>query len=52
MNMVVSAAAARESGALMIYKQFLHYLQTLVKEDHYYIFVNPEMPMPEISGVT
>lgn len=52
MNIVVSAAAARESGALMIYKQFLHYLQTLVKEDHYYIFVNPEMPMPEISGVT
>lgn len=52
MNVIVSAAAERESGGLMIYKQFLSHLPEYIGENHYFIFIDPDMPAPEISGVT
>lgn len=52
MNIIVSAAAERETGALMIYQQFLFHLREHVGENHYYLFVDPDMPAPEIPGVT
>lgn len=52
MNVIVMAAASREGGALMIYRQFLSHLPEHIGEDRYYIFIEPEMPAPEIPGVT
>lgn len=52
MNIIVSAAAGRESGALMIYQQFLSHLREHVGKNRYYLFVDPDMPAPEIPGVT
>ena len=51
MNIIVSAAAERESGGLMIYKQFLSHLPAHIGENRYYIFIDPDMPAPEIPGV-
>ena len=52
MNVIVMAAASREGGALMIYRQFLSHLPEHIGEDRYYVFIEPEMPAPEIPGVT
>lgn len=52
MNVIVMAAASREGGALMIYRQFLSHLPEHIGEDRYYVFIEPEMPAPDIPGVT
>lgn len=52
MNIIVFAAASREGGALMIYKQFLAHLPDHIGADRYYIFMTEGMPVPEIPGVT
>lgn len=51
MNIVVSAAALRTSGALTIYNQFLQHLQDNISNDHYFVFVSASQPRPIISGV-
>lgn len=51
MNIVVLASATRSSGALTIYKQFLSHLPNYVKDNKYYIFIDPSMPQPEIENV-
>lgn len=51
MNIIVSAAALRTSGALTIYKQFVTQLPGFVKDNNYYVFVDKSMPVPKISGV-
>lgn len=51
MNIIVLASATRSSGALTIYKQFLSHLPNYVKDNKYYIFVDPSMPQPEIENV-
>lgn len=52
MNISVSAAALRTSGALTIYKQFIKHLSTFVNGHKYFIFISDGMPSPEIKGVT
>ncbi|MCM1300265.1 MAG: glycosyltransferase [Alistipes senegalensis] len=51
MNIVVLATATRESGALMIYKQFLSYLPQYVFVHRWFIFVDASMPQPKMDGV-
>lgn len=51
MNILVSAAALRTSGARTIYRQFVEHLKTRVDCNHYYILVDKVMEMPEIDGV-
>ena len=51
MNILVSAAALRTSGARTIYLQFINHLQTRVDGNHYFIMVDKSMEMPEIEGV-
>lgn len=51
MNVLVLSAACRDSGALTIYKQFIFHLPNYVKNNKYYIFVDPSMPQPEIENV-
>ena len=51
MNIIVLASATRSSGALTIYKQFLSHLPNYVKDNRYFIFVDPSMPQPEIENV-
>lgn len=51
-NIIVSAGASRESGAKTIYLQFLKYLSCNVSENRYYVFIDYDMPCPEITGVT
>lgn len=50
-TIIVNAAALRSSGALTIYRQFIHYLPTYIGDDKYYIFVDPSMDQPSIKGV-
>jgi glycosyltransferase involved in cell wall biosynthesis len=52
MNVCVIATAARESGALSIYLQFIHQLKQDVGNDKYLIIIDPSMPREEIPGVT
>lgn len=52
MNVIVLAAASREGGALMIYRQFLEHLPAHIGADRYYVFMTEGMPVPEIAGVT
>lgn len=51
MNILVLASAAREGGALTIYRQFLSHLVTEVGGDHWYLVIDSKMPCPAISGV-
>ena len=51
-NIIVSAGASRESGAKTIYLQFIRYLSSNISDNHYYVFIDYDMPCPEISGVT
>lgn len=51
MKILVLASAARTSGALTIYKQFLFHLPKHLKGNEYYIFVDPGMPQPELENV-
>lgn len=51
MNVIVSAAALRTSGALTIYKQFVSQLPKFSSEINYYIFVDKSMPCPDINDV-
>ena len=52
MNVIVFAAASREGGALMIYRQFLEHLPAHIGQNRYYVFMTEGMPIPEIPGVT
>ena len=51
MNIVVSTAAARTSGALTIYNQFLTHLRERRDGNRYLLFVDREMPQPAMDGV-
>lgn len=51
MNVFVIATASRASGALVIYKQFIEQLATRIDNDHYFVFVDPSMPQPNIPQV-
>ena len=51
MNIVVSTAAARTSGALTIYNQFLTHLSERRDGNRYLLFVDREMPHPAMDGV-
>ena len=51
MNILVSAAALRTSGARTIYLQFINHLKTRVDGNHYFIMVDKSMEMLEIEGV-
>ena len=51
MNVFVIATASRASGALVIYKQFIEQLATRNDNDHYFVFVAPSMPQPNIPRV-
>ena len=51
MNIIISSAALRSSGGLIIYKQFINHLFLEVKNDRYYVFVDESMPKPNINGV-
>ena len=50
MNVVVIANASRTGGALSIYLQFLNHLEKEIGEDHYFIFIDPQMPIRRIIG--
>ena len=51
MNILVLASAARESGALTIYRQFLSHLAEEAGSDRWYLVIDSAMPCPEIAGV-
>lgn len=51
MNILVSAAALRTSGARTIYQQFIDHLSSRVDGNHYYVMVDKSMEMNEIPGV-
>ena len=51
MNVFVIATASRASGALVIYKQFIEQLATRIDNDHFFVFVDPSMPQPNIPQV-
>lgn len=52
MNIIVNASAARTSGALSIYKQFISHLKDNIKGNKYYIFVDCSVPKPSMENVT
>ncbi len=52
MNILVSAAALRASGARTIYRQFIEHLRSRVDGNRYYVMVDKCMEMPEIDGVS
>lgn len=47
----VLATASAKRGALAIYNQFVHALSSKSDEDEWHIFVDVDMPMPEIPHV-
>ncbi len=51
MNILVSAAALRTSGARTIYRQFINHLRTRVDGNHYYVIVDKDMERPEMTDV-
>lgn len=51
MNIVVSAAALRTSGAKTIYLQFINHLKDLVGNNRYVVFVDESMAQSPIDGV-
>ena len=48
---IVNTAALRSSGALSIYRQFIHHLSLYKGNNQFYIFVDPSMDQPAINGV-
>lgn len=51
MVICVIATASSVGGALTIYKQFLSSLELYKGQDEWHVFIDKEMPMPEINGV-
>lgn len=51
MIICVLATASAEGGALSIYKQFLTSLELNHGQDEWHVFIDKNMPMPEMSGV-
>lgn len=51
-NIVLIATACRTGGALTIYKQFISHLNDYINGNRYCVFIHPDMPQPEIKGVT
>lgn len=51
MLIVVSTAAARTSGALTIYNQFMTHLRSRRGANRYVVFVDRDMPHPAMDGV-
>lgn len=51
MNILVCATAARNSGALIILKQFLTSLSTFIGDNKYFIFVAKGISFPKLKGV-
>lgn len=51
MNVIVLASACRSGGALSIYRQFITHLPIYVKDNKYYIFVDPSMDQPVMKNV-
>ena len=47
----VLATASAKRGALAIYKQFIHALSSDYSHDEWHVFVDVDMPMPEIPQV-
>ena len=52
MNIFVCATAARNSGALMIVRQFLSSLPTYINENKYFIFVAKDIEFPKLEGIS
>lgn len=52
MNICVIATAAKESGALSIYLQFVSQLKAEVGNDNYLLIIDPSMPHEDIPGVS
>lgn len=52
MTICIIATICRESGALSIYNQLMKHLKNERKPDDFFtIFIDPNMPTPEIKGV-
>lgn len=51
MVICVLATASAEGGALSIYKQFLASLELYKGQDEWHVFIDKDMPMPEMQGV-
>lgn len=51
MNIIVLATATRTSGALSIYRQFISHLPHYTSGHQFYLFIDPAMDHPKISGV-
>lgn len=52
MNICIVATICKETGALSIYNQLMSHLKEEQQPDeHYYIFIDPSMPTPELEHV-